>query len=113
MCSGTVLVSNAFKDMVSSFEEPFYQVILCTNNIVNFTYSVLCTLESFSSSGLMDQAFDSDSLGDLRHHTLMTLRTIIGHYYPAVFPTVGSQGALDPHNLIGPAPSVEIYNYLT
>ena len=106
-------VCNAFKDVVSSFEKPFYQVTLRTDNIVNFTHSILCTLESLFGSGLIDQVFDSDPLGDLRRHTLMTLRTIVGHYYPAVFPTVGSQGALDPHDLVGPAPSVEIYDYLT
>ena len=99
--------------MVFSFEEPFYQVTLRTNNIINFTHSVLHTLEFFSSSGLMDQVFDSDPLGDLRHHILMTLRTIIGCYYPAVFPTVGSQGMPDPHDLVGPAPLVGVYDYLT
>ena len=57
----------------------------------------------------MDQVFDTDPLEDLRHHTLMALRTIVGHYYPAVFPTVGSQSTLGVHNPVGPAPSVEIY----
>ena len=61
----------------------------------------------------MDQVFDSGSLEDLRHYTLMTLRTIVECYYPAVFPTVGFQGTLGSHNPVGPAPSVEIYDYLT
>ena len=105
-------ICDTFKDVVSSFEEPFYQVTLHTNNVVNFTHSVLCTLESLSSSGLMDQVFDSDPSGDLRHHTLMTLRTIVRCYYPAVFPTVGSQGAPGPHDPVGPALLVEIYDHL-
>ena len=37
-------VCDAFEDMVSSFEEPFYQVTLHTDNIVKFIYSVLRTL---------------------------------------------------------------------
>ena len=73
-------VCDAFEDVVSSFEEPSYQVTLCTDNIVNFIHSVLDTLESLFSSGLMDWAFDSDPSGDLRHHTLMSLRTIIRCY---------------------------------
>ena len=97
--------------MVSLFEELFYQVILHTNNIVNFTYNVLHTLESLFSSGLMSWTFDSDLSGNLRHHTLMTLRTIVRHYYPAIFSTVGFQDALDPHDPVGPALLVEIYSY--
>ena len=73
---------------------------------------MLDTLESLSYSDLMDQTFETDPLDDLGHHILMSLRSIVGHYYPAVFPTVGSQGAPGPHDLIGPASSVEIYNYL-
>ena len=61
----------------------------------------------------MDRTFETDPSGGLRHHFLMTLRSIIGRYYPAVVPTVSSQGAPGPHDLTGLAPSVEIYNYLT
>ena len=69
---------------------------------------VLDTLKFLSYSGLMDWTFETDSLGNLRHHVLISLRSTVG-----VFPTVSFQGALGPHSLIGPAPSVEIYNYLT
>ena len=88
-------------------------VTLHTDNIVNFIHSVLGTLESLSSSGLMDQAFDSDPSEDLRHYTLMSLRTIVGYYYPAIFPTVGSQGVLDSHDPVGLILFGEVPDYLT
>ena len=61
----------------------------------------------------MDWAFDTDPSGDLRHYTLMSLRTIVECYYPAIFPTVGSQDAPGPHDPVGPTLLCEIYNYLT
>ena len=97
----------------TSFEEPSEQILLRNEHVVTFIESVLLTLESLSYSGLMDRTFEADPSGGLRHHFLMTLRSIVGRYYPAVFPTVGSQGAPGPHDPTGPAPSVEIYDYLT
>ena len=104
---------DALNDLRTSFEEPSEQILLRTKHVVSFIQSVLFTLKSLSYSNLLDRTFETDPLGGLRHHFLMTLRSIIGCYYPAVFPTVGSQGAPGPHDLTGPAPSVEIYNYLT
>ena len=106
-------ICNALEDVVFFFEEFSFQVTLCINNIVHFIYSVLCTLDSCSSFSLIDQMFDTDPLWDLRHHILMALRTIVGHYYPAVVSTVDFQNTPDPHNPVGPALSIEIYNYLT
>ena len=106
-------VRDALEDLRTSFEEPSDQILPRNEHVVTFIESVLLTLESLSYSGLMDRTFEADPLGGLRHHFLMTLRSIVGRYYPAVFPTVGSQGALGPHDLTGPAPSVEIYDYLT
>ena len=104
---------DALDDLRTSFEEPSEQILLRTEHIVSFIQSVLLMLESLSYSTLLDQTFETDPLSGLRHHFLMTLRSVVGRYYPAVFPTVGSQGAPSPHDPTGPAPSVEIYNYLT
>ena len=104
---------DALDDLRTSFEEPSEQILLHTKHVVSFIQSVLFTLESLSYSTLLDRTFETDPSGGLRHHFLMTLRSIVGCYYPAVFPTVSSQGAPGPHNRTGPAPSVEIYDYLT
>ena len=97
---------NALNDLRTFFEEPSEQILLRTEHVVTYIQGVLYTLESFSYSGLLDWTFETDPLGDLRHHFLMSLRSTIGCYYPAVFPTVGFQGAPGPHDLTGPAPSI-------
>ena len=106
-------VRDALEDLRTSFEEPSEQILLRNEHVVTFIESVLFTLESLSYSNLLDQTFETDPSGGLRHYLLMTLRSVVGRYYPAVFLTVGSQGAPGPHDLTGPAPSVEIYDYLT
>ena len=104
---------DALDDLRTSFEEPSEQILLRTKHVVSFIQSVLFMLKSLSYSNLLDRTFETDPSGGLRHHFLMTLRSVVGYYYPAVFSTVGSQGALGPHDPTGPAPSVEIYDYLT
>ena len=59
-----------------------------TDDLADVLWGCLSTIETLSTHGLLDRAFESGHVpGAFRSQSLLALRRVLGRYYPSVLPT--------------------------